>query len=40
MTDLDLLNIADRFNQWLKETAEYYGMDKDDLQEIIKSFLQ
>lgn len=39
MTDLDLLKIAYKFNQWLKKTAEEYGMDKDDLQEIIKMFL-
>lgn len=39
MVDLDLLNIAEKFNNWLIETAEYYGIDKDDLQEIIKNFI-
>ena len=39
MVDLDLLNIAEKFNNWLTETAEYYGIDKDDLQEIIKNFI-
>ena len=39
MCDLDLLQIAEKFEQWLKETAEYYGLAEDDLQDIIRSFL-
>ena len=39
MVDLDLIKIAESFNKWLTETAEQYGIDKDDLQEIIKSFI-
>ena len=39
MVDLDLIKIAESFNKWLTETAKQYGIDKDDLQEIIKSFI-
>lgn len=39
MVDLDLIKIAESFNEWLTETAEQYGIGKDDLQEIIKSFI-
>ena len=39
MLDLDIIKIAEKFNRWLEETAAYYGMDKDELQEIIKSFI-
>ncbi len=39
MVDLDLLKIAEELNRWLEETANAHGIDKDDLQEIIKRFL-
>ena len=39
MTAADLIAIAEDFNLWLHEASIKYGMDQDDLQEIIKQFL-
>lgn len=35
-----IILIAEKFKQWLEEIAELYDMDKDDVQELIKQFLQ
>lgn len=40
MTTDDLINIATQFDKWLKEMAEKHGVDKDDIQEIVKEFLK
>lgn len=40
MTQEDLLGIAEDFNEWLKEMADKYGMDEDDVQEIISHFIR
>ena len=40
MTREDLLSIAEDFNEWLKEMADKYGMDEDDIQEIIGQFIK
>ena len=34
-----LIEIAEKFNKWLNETSDEYQISKDDLQDIIKSFL-
>jgi len=39
MTREELIHIAEDFNKWLEETAEKYGLDKDDVQSMIKQFL-
>lgn len=36
---MNLINIAEDFNEWLKEMASKYGTDKDEIQLIIKFFL-
>ena len=40
MTQEDLLSIAEDFNKWLKEMADKYDIDKDDIQEIINHFIR
>ena len=35
-----IILIADEFKHWLEEMSERYDMDKDDVQELIKQFLQ
>ena len=35
----DVLTIAESFNEWLNEKSKELDIDKDDLQEIIKSIL-
>ena len=35
-----LLSIAKEFDKWLEKSAEKYDMSKDDIQELIKQFLQ
>ena len=39
MTREQLIEIADKFNKWLNDTSNEYGIDKTDLQDIIKQFL-
>ncbi len=39
MTREQLIEIAEKFNKWLNETSDEYQIGKDDLQDIIKSFL-
>lgn len=34
-----LIEIAEKFNKWLNEISDEYRISKDDLQDIIKSFL-
>jgi len=34
-----LIEIAEKFNKWLNETSDEYQIGKNDLQDIIKSFL-
>ena len=36
---MNLINVAEDFNEWLKEMASKYGTDKDEIQLIIKFFL-
>ena len=39
MTKEDLICIAKDFNEWLKDMAEKYSLDKDNIQDLIKQFL-
>ena len=39
MTREEAINIAEDFSKWLEDTAEKYGWDKDDVQDLIKWFL-
>ena len=39
MSTDQLIEIAEKFNKWLNETSDKYRIDKNDLQNIIKSFL-
>ena len=40
MTSEDLINIAIDFDKWLKTESEKYGINKDDIQGIIKDLLK
>ena len=33
------MKVAEEFNKWLNEMSEKFGIDKDDIQEMVKSFL-
>ena len=35
----EAIKISEEFNVWLKDTAEKYGWDKDDVQSLIKQLL-
>lgn len=35
-----MIEIAKSFDEWLEETAKQYEMPKDDVQSLIKQFLQ
>lgn len=39
MTIEDLITIAEKFNDWLEELSRTYNLSKDDIQELIKQFL-
>ena len=39
MTIEQLMEIANKFNEWLNDISNEYGVDKIDLQDIIKQFL-
>lgn len=39
MTTEQLIEIACKFNEWLNDTSTEYGVDKMDLQDIIKQLL-
>ena len=39
MTREDLIDLLEDFNKWLSEMSEKYGMDKNDIQALIKQFL-
>ena len=39
MTREQLIEIAEKFNDWLDEISTEYQIDKTDLQDIIKQFL-
>ena len=40
MDDYDtLISIAEEFNEWLEDISKKYNIDKDDVQEVIKSLL-
>lgn len=39
MSTDQLIEIAEKFNKWLNEISDEYQISKDDLQDIIKSFL-
>ena len=35
----EVICIAEEFSEWLEDMAEKYGLDKDDIQSLIKQFL-
>jgi hypothetical protein len=35
----NLFDLLEDFNKWLEDMSEKYGMDKDDIQALIKQFL-
>ena len=39
MTNIDLYEIAVKFDKWLEETSEELEIDKDNLQSIIRDLL-
>lgn len=39
MTQEQLVEVAEDFNEWLENMAKKYGWDKDDVQVLIKQFL-
>jgi hypothetical protein len=39
MTNEKLIGIAEEFVKWLEETAKKYGLDAEDVQELIRLFL-
>lgn len=39
MTSEDLIDLAEDFNKWLDEMSEKYGVNKDDIQYLIKQLL-
>ena len=39
MTRDNVICIAEDFNEWLKDMAEKYNLDKDNIQDLIKQFL-
>lgn len=40
MTREEIIIIAEKFGEWLADIAEKHNVDKDDVQELIKQFLQ
>ncbi len=34
-----LINLAEDFSDWINEMSEKYGVNKDDIQALIKQFL-
>lgn len=40
MTQEQLIEIAEKFNEWLDDTSFKLNVDKMDLQDIIKQFLE
>lgn len=39
MTQVQLIEIAEKLNRWLDDISDEYEIDKTDLQDIIKHFL-
>ena len=36
---IQIIKLADEFNKWLEDIAKNYGVDKDEVQLLIKQFL-